>query len=187
MVQVDPIYFLDVLPHITVYYMDLHGITVCYVYCIEFRYICSNPAQTQCHCWLAESLQNECTWTSFDGLSEDVWNIAGNNHSDSVWVMLIHCLETMLFCGSFIGSFFHEIFCQPKSCALIFKFHMNWRQVQNVINFDERILENFGRHKRCWLCWCRIAGWVFGLFLGDELVLDLCFFWGSPGKMDYLS
>ena len=115
------------------------------------------------------------------------WSIAGNNHADSVWIMLIHCLETMLFCGSFIGSFFHEIFCQPKSCALIFKFHMNWRQVQNVINFDERILENFGRHKRCWLFWCRIAGCVFGLFLGDELVLDLCFFWGSPGKMDYLS
>ena len=61
MVQVDPIYFLDVLHHITVYDMDLHGITVRYVYCIEFRYNCSNPAQTQCHCWLAASLQNECT------------------------------------------------------------------------------------------------------------------------------
>ena len=35
MVQVDPIYFLDVLHHITVYCMDLHGITVRYVYCIE--------------------------------------------------------------------------------------------------------------------------------------------------------
>ena len=73
---------------------------------------------------------------------------------------------------------FHEIFCQPKSCALKFKFHMNLRQ----INLDEPVFENFGRQKRCWLRWCRIANWVFELFLGDEFVLDLCFLEDPRGR-----
>ena len=43
-------------------------------------------------------------------------------------------------------------------------------------------ISRIGRQKRCGLCWCRIAGWVFELFLGDEFVLDLCFFEDPRGR-----
>ena len=57
--------------------------------------------------------------------------------------MLTHFLETMLFCVSFIGAFFHNCFMvfsvNPKSCAMKFKFHMNLRPVQMMKKFSKTL------------------------------------------------
>ena len=57
--------------------------------------------------------------------------------------MSTHFLETMLFCVSFIGAFFHNCFMvfsvNPKSCAMKSKFHMNLRQIKLKIQFSKTL------------------------------------------------
>jgi ABC-type sugar transport system permease subunit len=150
-------WFKLTLPLLSCFHLFSRGTMVFLVWCVETKYDCLNRVQPQCHCRLADSLQNESTWSSLSGLSEDVWKIVGNKF---FWFILIHFVENLLFSGSFIALFIREICGQPKSFVEL-----------QVLHGLDKTTENFGRQKKSLALLardCRLNFWI------KFLALNLC-------------